>query len=66
MKEIKEFDFLSPKQQKELLRSIDRLKKNRCPKCGKKLKNAIDPITKKVSKYLWRCECTPKLIMCKG
>lgn len=28
-----------------------------CPQCGKPMKNAVDSITKKVSKYLWKTTC---------
>lgn len=35
----------------------------KCPKCGKKMVNAYDTQLKKVSKYLWKCECTPDLII---
>jgi len=28
-----------------------------CPKCKKPMVNAIDSITKKISKYLWKCDC---------
>ena len=37
-----------------------------CNKCGKKMKNVKDPITKKVSKYLWACKCRPHLILSIG
>ena len=30
---------------------------NYCPWCGEKLKQQIDPITKKKSKYLLGCSC---------
>ena len=28
-----------------------------CPVCGKKMINAVDSITKKISKYLWKTNC---------
>ena len=28
-----------------------------CPNCKKPMKNAIDSKTKKISKYLWKCDC---------
>jgi len=28
-----------------------------CPVCKKPMKNSIDSITKKVSPYLWECDC---------
>lgn len=34
-----------------------------CYRCGKKMKMQIDPITKKKSKYIWRCECMPKNVI---
>ncbi len=32
-------------------------KKPKCSVCGKKMRNAIDSITKKISPYLWECNC---------
>ena len=29
----------------------------KCSNCGNSMKNAIDSKTKKVSKYLWKCDC---------
>jgi len=29
----------------------------KCPNCGKEMKNAVDSITKEISKYLWECDC---------
>ena len=34
-----------------------KMKKPKCPNCGKEMKNAIDSITKKISEYLWECDC---------
>ena len=28
-----------------------------CPSCKKKMENAIDSKTKKLSPYLWKCDC---------
>jgi len=28
-----------------------------CPECGEPMVNAIDSITKKISKYLWKTTC---------
>jgi len=28
-----------------------------CPECGEPMKNGIDSITKKISKYLWETTC---------
>jgi len=35
----------------------------KCHRCGKAMKNQIDSITGKLSKYEWRCECMPKGII---
>ena len=32
-----------------------------CPKCGNEMINAYDTIEKRISPYLWECECTPNL-----
>jgi hypothetical protein len=50
---------------KEIQSEIDHLKKTgtpRCYKCHKEYVNAVDSITGKVSKYLWKpaCECIKK------
>ena len=41
-----------------------------CPTCGKKMRNAIDSITKQISPYLWEadcdCEALKGLILSKG
>ena len=37
-----------------------------CPKCGKKMKHAKDSITKKVSKYLYKCKCLKGKVIYKG
>ena len=36
------------------------MKKPKCPKCGKAMKNPIDSITKEISKYLWETDCDCK------
>ena len=33
------------------------INKPKCAICGREMKNAIDPITKKISPYLWKCDC---------
>jgi hypothetical protein len=37
-----------------------KLEKVICRICGKEMEQQIDPITKKLSPYLWKCTCTPK------
>ena len=38
----------------------------KCLNCGKKLKPVKDPKTKKYTGYLWRCKCSPGLIISIG
>jgi len=38
----------------------------KCSTCEKQMTNAIDSITGKVSKHLWKCKCTPGIIIAKG
>ncbi len=38
----------------------------RCPKCKRAMNNAVDSVTKKLSEYLWYCECSPNLILSMG
>ena len=33
------------------------MKKPKCPVCGEEMENAVDTITKKISKYLWKTKC---------
>lgn len=33
----------------------NRMKQRKCLACGTKLKSVKDPITNKISKYLWKC-----------
>ena len=35
----------------------NKLKTPICPACKKPMTNAIDTITKKISQYLWECDC---------
>lgn len=51
---------------KELNKGMELIKQNRCTKCGKKLKQVVDPIAKKKTGYLWYCECSPKIFLSKG
>ena len=37
-----------------------------CSRCGKSMQHAIDPITKKKSKYLFYCPCNPDTILSVG
>jgi len=37
-----------------------------CFECGKPMESAYDPITKKLSKYLWHCQCYPNRILSVG
>jgi len=45
---------LKEREHKELLRKI---RNPVCPECGKPMVNAVDSITKKISKYLWKTTC---------
>jgi hypothetical protein len=38
----------------------------RCGVCGKPMKPAVDPIAKKVTGYLWQCDCSPLTYLSKG
>lgn len=52
------------KDMKEHIEKIQRDIENgnmTCPKCGKKMKNSYDEISKKISPYLWECECSPNI-----
>ena len=51
---------------KELEKGIEMIKRGRCTRCGKKLKQAVDLIAKKKTGYLWYCECSPKKIISIG
>lgn len=56
--------FNPPVQWKEWEKLI---KQKRCLSCGKKLTMVKDPMTGKLSKYLYMCKkCTPKFIICVG
>jgi len=35
----------------------EEIRKPKCPICGEAIENAIDRITKKTSKYLWKTKC---------
>jgi hypothetical protein len=37
-----------------------------CPHCNKPMKNAYDSIQKKISEYLWSCECAPNIVLSRG
>ena len=41
--------------------NLPKMKKPKCPECGRDMKNSIDSITKKISPYLWEIDC-----QCKG
>lgn len=48
---------------------LARIKNKQCVFCGKPLVNAVDSITNKISKYLWKyeCGCIPEnCILCIG
>ena len=53
---------------RELFKKLKRERVPRCPVCKKKMINAIDSKTKKVSKYLWKNTCghAKGLILSKG
>ena len=42
------------------------MKKPRCPKCNKIMKNGFDRISNKVSPYLWECPCSPNVKLSMG
>ncbi len=44
------------------------MEKPRCTTCGKEMENAVDSITKKISKYLWKTTCghSSNLILARG
>ena len=44
----------------------DAIFKHICLNCGRKMTHAVDFITKKKSKYLFKCKCHPNLRICIG
>ena len=44
-------------QNKNLQKQGVRVRPPVCPECGEQMINAVDSITKKISKYLWKTNC---------
>jgi len=51
------FEEFMKQQNKNLQKQGVRVMPPVCPECGKPMENAIDSITKKISKYLWETTC---------
>jgi len=55
--EKENFEAYMKEQNKNLQKQGVRIRSPVCPECGEKMVNAIDSITKKISKYLWETTC---------
>ncbi len=51
------YEAIMREQNKNLQKQGVRVMPLVCPECGEPMINAIDSITKKVSKYLWKTTC---------
>ena len=66
--QTEEEEDVIPKEIKDEVKHLQKTKIPRCPICKKNYVNAIDSITKKKSKYLWKpnCEHNPNARMSIG
>jgi len=62
----KEIDVYKLMSSVKIKKAIEDLQNDCCPRCHRKLKHAYDSRTKKMSKYLFKCECYPNIIISRG